>query len=58
MIADYTRIFRDADELADFLMLTEDEQNRFLADIAATKEIGLAAACRITGGIEISETLD
>jgi hypothetical protein len=39
-IVDYTKLFKTPDELADFLMLEMEEQNRILAEFAQTGRVG------------------
>jgi hypothetical protein len=45
---DYTRLFSSPDELADFLMLEVEEQDRLMAEFAlAGRLAGVSLACRI-----------
>ena len=45
---DYTRLFSSPDELADFLMLEVEEQDRLMAEFALSGRLaGASLACRI-----------
>ncbi len=48
MRVSYENVFRDADELADFLMLDDAEQKQVLACLAGTgKDCGLSLTCEL-----------